>query len=196
MPQFRKLALLCVSLISFISLFGVTFAHAEKRQTAEHSYISCAMITSEYLTALQLYQRGVTLDTAQTSLPKVSRKAKQRLSQIYQLAENIGILNAYADINTNYSRCADKVFKQLGTPAHDQLEYGYYFCAGENKRRFEIILYSDRYMNLDKVVKKVADTHLSVAIQYFQLIEKEGLLAAFDYTANNLKACLGNLRAL
>jgi len=166
----------------------------KETERQNHDFISCSIISSEHLTTLQLYQRGVPLKTALESLPGISREAKQRVSYIYELAMNIGILNAYADINTNYTRCANLVFKKNGKPFIDEPNYGYYFCAGENKRRYEILLNTDRYMNLDKVIAKTPDTHIDVAISYFKLIEAKGLLAAFDFTANNLKACLNNLR--
>lgn len=158
-----------------------------------HSYISCAIISSEHLTALQLYQRGVSEQTALSSLPNLSRAARKRVSYLYQLANNIGVLNAYADINTNFTRCAAGVHKRIGVPAKDSSEYGYYFCAGENRIRFETLLYTDRYQNLEKVLEKTPDTHFDVAIDYFKLIQSKGLLAAFDLTANNLKACLNTL---
>ncbi|GEM_PF-1345246 len=183
--------------IALISLLFSADMHAEEALDGEklgHDFISCSIISSEHLTTLQLYQRGVPLETALESLPDISREAKKRVQFIYQLAKNIGILNAYADINTNFSRCANLVYKNSGKPFADQADYGYFFCAGENKRRFEIILYTDRYMDLDKVIEKAPDTHIDVAISYFKLIRAKGLLAAFDFTANNLKACLNNLR--
>ena len=168
--------------------------NTKENESPSHDFISCSIISSEHLTTLQLYQRGVPLKTALESLPGISREAKKRVTYIYELATNIGILNAYADINTNYARCANLVFKKIGKPFIDEPGYGYYFCAGENKRRYEILLNTDRYMNLDKVIAKTPDTHIDVAISYYKLIEGKGLLAAFDFTANNLKACLNNLR--
>lgn len=162
----------------------------------EQDYVSCSIITSEHLTTLQLYQRGVTLETALESLPRITRNGQKRVRYIYRLADGIGILNAYADINTNYARCSTQVYKQQGKPILDELNYGYYFCAGENKIRYEILLHTDRYMNLDRVLQKTPETHMNVAIEYFKLIENKGLLAAFDFTANNLKACLNNLQTV
>ena len=182
-------------LLAVISLlFSNQFAHAdEAKDSDQHTFLSCAIITSEYLTTLQLYQRGIPLQTALENLPKISRSAKARVSSIYELANNIGILNAYADINTNFSRCSYKVFQAKGTPAKDQLDYGYFYCSGENKVRFEIILNSDRYLTLDKVLQKTPDSHIQTAIDYFSLIANKGLLAAFDLMANNFKSCLTNL---
>lgn len=166
-----------------------------KAEEAEHSYISCAIISSEHLTTLQLYQRGVPLTEAIATLPRLSRAAEKRVRYVYELANNIGILNSYADINTNFARCSTLVYKKHGKPAIDQQEYGYYFCSGENKVRYEIILYTDRYQTLEKVIEKTPDSHLQTVIDYYKLIENKGILAAFDLTANNLKACLNRLQS-
>ncbi len=165
----------------------------EAGEAIAHSYVSCSNITAEHLTTLQLYQRGLPLEAALESLPGISRAAQQRVRYIYQLARYNGILNTYADVNTNYARCATKVHQQHGTPAVDLLDYGYYFCAGENKIRFEIILFIDKYHTLEKVLSKTPDSHSDIAMRYFRLVEAKGLLAAFDLTANNLKSCLNNL---
>jgi len=167
---------------------------SENPAVPEQSYISCSIITSEHLTTLQLYQRGLSLESALETLPNISRGAKKRVRYIYDLADSIGILNAYSDINTNYARCATKVYIQLGTPAQDKIDYGYYFCAGENKIRYEIILYINKYLTLEKVLESTPDTHSDVAMRYYRLISDKGLLSAFDFTANNLKSCLNNLR--
>ena len=181
---------LLVPLLTF--LCSHLFA-GDKGTAPSQDYISCAVITSEHLTTLQLYQRGVSLDVALSSLPKINREAKKRVHYIYSLAKKIGILNAYADINTNFARCSTLAYKIHGKPAKDFIDYGYYYCAGESKIRYEAILYTDRYMNLEKVIKKTPDTHIKVAIDYFKLIKNKGILAAFDLTANNLKSCINNL---
>ncbi len=157
-------------------------------------YLACSIITSEHLTTLQLYQRGLPLEAAKASLPNISKEAIKRVDYIYRLADRIGILNAYSDINTNFARCATLVYEQRDKPAVDQIDYGYYFCAGENKVRFEIILNHNKYHTLEKVLEHTPDSHSDVAIRYHKLIKQKGLLAAFDLTANNLKSCLNNLR--
>lgn len=156
------------------------------------SYASCALITSEYLTSLQLYQRGVSKDLALAELPRISRSAKTRLGYVYDLAKQQGLLNTYADINTNFARCSRQVYQQLGQPAQDSTDYGYYFCAGENKLRFEMILRGDQSLSRERYLALAPDSHLDIALRYYQLIQGKGLLAAFDYTANNLKSCLNN----
>ena len=161
-------------------------------ETIQFSYTACSNITSEHLTILQLYQRGVPQSLAVESLPRISKTAKKRVEYIYDLARQRGLLNTYSDINTNYARCATLVHKHHGIPAPDQNEYAFYFCAGENKRRFEIILHSDRSADETDLLAKTPPSHHGVAKKYYHLIRNKGLLAAFDYTANNLKACLNN----
>lgn len=183
-----------LGLALLLSLGKTATAATPENPPLSQDYISCAIITSEHLTSLQLYQRGVPVDLALESLPNIKGEAKKRVHYLYSLAKKIGILNTYADINTNFARCATLAYQQQGQPAADQVEYGYYFCAGENKIRYEIILYTDRYMDLDRVLKKTPDTHFKVAIDYYKLIEQKGILAAFDLTANNLKSCLVGLQ--
>jgi hypothetical protein len=156
----------------------------------KQTFLSCAIITSEHLTALQLYQRGLPRQLAMDSLPGISRDGKKRLEFVYDLAKRIGILNAYADINTNFARCATLVYELNGKPAPDLKEYAYYFCAGENKIRYEIILKLDRNFSFNEITNSLPSRYYDVVRTYTKLIENEGVLAAFDLTANNLKACL------
>tara|TARA_R110001592_G_scaffold137324_1_gene355236 strand:+ start:21433 stop:22056 length:624 start_codon:yes stop_codon:yes gene_type:complete len=156
----------------------------------KQSFLSCSIITSEHLTALQLYQRGLPKKLAIESLPSISRDGKKRLEYVYEWAKKIGILNAYADINTNYARCSTLVYEQNGRPAADLKEHAYYFCAGENKIRFEIILKLDKKMSMGEITNKLPSRYTQVTERYKRLINDKGMLAAFDLTANNLKACL------
>lgn len=187
----RFIALLLL-LVASLAFPGFAFADPSK-PAPTFSYTACSTITAEHLTALQLYQRGVTLEDALENLPRVSRSAEQRLQYIYDLIAQQGVLNTYSDINTNYARCATLVHREHGKPAIDQREYGYYYCAGENRIRFEIILTIDRFHTLEKVLDSTPESHHRTAVQYFNLTNAQGVLAAFDLTANNLKACLNNL---
>lgn len=156
----------------------------------KQSFLSCSLITSEHLTSLQLYQRGIPVDLAAESLPNISRDGKKRLEYVYGWAKRIGILNAYADINTNYARCATGVYQTSGKPAADQKEHAYYFCSGENKTRFEIILKLNQNMSLEEIKNSLPSRYHPIVNTYKALIDNKGSLAAFDLTANNLKACL------
>ena len=96
---------------------------SETAKNFKHSYLSCSIITSEHLTVLQLYQRGLPKQLAIESLPNITRAAKKRVKYVYDLAKKIGILNTYADINTNYARCSTAVFQIKGKPAPDHILY-------------------------------------------------------------------------
>lgn len=156
----------------------------------KQTHLSCAIITSEHLTALQLFQRGLPKDVAIESLPSISRQGRKRVDYVYKLAKRVGTLNAYSDINTNFARCSTLVHQSKGLPASDLAEYGYYYCSGENKLRFEIILMIDQGLSEETLKEKIPSTHHKILKRYQQLIVKKGNLAAFDLTANNLKACL------
>jgi len=162
----------------------------------EHSFLSCAIITSEYLTALQLLQRGVSLQEAQSSLPKISRNGKKRLKSLYESAKKHGVLNTYADIHTNLARCASLVYQRKGLPAKDTTEYGYYYCAGEDKARFEILLYLDKGYSEEKIKTLVNPKHYEQIDRLKSLVTQKGMLAAFDLLSNNLKACIANIQPL
>jgi len=157
--------------------------------TFEHNYISCAQSTVETLTIVQLAQRGLLESDALSELP-ARRPTKQRIKDIYALINKEGILNTYSFVNSNYARCARLVYEREGIPAKDLASYRYYFCAGENKIRYEILLHTNEKFDLDYVVSNTPDSHLDTAITYFNLAHQQGLLAAFDYTANNLKSCI------
>lgn len=163
---------------------------ATQAKTVKQTFLSCAIITSEHLTALQLFQRGLPMQLAIESLPGISRDGKKRLEFVYDLARRIGILNAYADINTNFARCSTLVYETNGKPAADLKEHAYYFCSGENKIRYEIILKLDRNFSVDEISKVLPSRYREVVLRYKNLIAEQGNLAAFDLTANNLKACL------
>jgi len=160
------------------------------KQNFKQSHLSCAIITSEHLTILQLFQRGLPKKLAIDSLPSISRGARKRVDYVYDLAKSIGVLNAYADINTNFARCSTLVHQIKGKPAVDQKERAYYFCSGENKLRFELILNINQQFSLDYIYKKIPASHYAVANNYKRLIDEKGVLAAFDLTANNLQSCL------
>lgn len=183
-----SLTILSISLASFA--IDNTDQNRSQETKVKQSFLSCSLITSEHLTGLQLYQRGLPKNLALEALPNISRDGKKRLDYIYEWAKRTGILNAYADINTNYARCATLVYEQNGRPAPDLKEHAYYFCAGENRIRYEMILKLDRKTPIKEIVVGLPKRYTQVAKRYEMLIDKQGLLAAFDLTANNLKACL------
>lgn len=189
--QIASLFIIALCLTSFsVCALDNTDNNSRQAVKVKQSFLSCSIITSEHLTALQLYQRGIPKKLAAESLPNISRDGKKRLAYIYDWVKKIGILNAYADINTNYARCSTLVYKQQGKPAADLKEHAYYFCSGENKIRYEIILKLDRNHSIQDITKDLPASYTKVAQRYKNLISNKGVLAAFDLTANNLKACL------
>jgi len=191
----KRLTYLCLFIsIALMSPLTLALDNQNKptmqAKPVKQTFLSCAIITSEHLTALQLFQRGLPMQLAIDSLPAISRDGKKRLEFVYNLAKRIGILNAYADINTNFARCATLVYEASGKPAADLKENSYYFCSGENKIRFEIILKLDRQFSVREITKDLPSRYRAVVLRYKKLIEEQGNLAAFDLTANNLKACL------
>lgn len=186
---FRTLIIVLLASVSHASN-----APSKVKETFRHTFMSCSLITSEHLTALQLYQRGLPLGAALKELPNISDEAKQRVRYLYDTAQKTGILNTYSDINTNYARCARLVYDVNGKPEPALREHGYYFCSGENKIRFEILLLLDAGKAPGEIMKSIPDSHFHVVNQYQKLIKDKGTLAAFDFTANNLKACLQRLQ--
>lgn len=172
-----------------------TYAEINKnfKEDFKQSFLSCAIITSEHLTVLQLYQRGLPKELAIESLPNITRAAKERVKYVYDLAKKIGILNAYADINTNFARCATMVRQVNGIPAADLKEYQYYFCSGENKIRFETLLMANQGTKPPELLAAFPRKYAATVINLYQLIASRGMLAAFDLTANNLKSCLNQI---
>ena len=205
LPSFTVIVLACLTLLSQacyaeqISQPNSTSKQKTSGDLSEYqsrfkqTHLSCAVISSEHLTALQLYQRGLPRKLAIESLPSISREGKKRLDYVYQLATRIGVLNAYADINTNFSRCSTLVHQYRGRPAPDLAEHAYYYCSGENKLRYEIILYIDKGLSQEELKQTIPESHHSVLRNYHRLIRRKGTLAAFDLTANNLKACIAQI---
>ena len=85
------------------------------------------------------------------------------------------------------------VHQVKGKPAADLKEHSYYYCAGENKIRFEILLRANKGQSLEKLVSSFPRRYEATVINLHELIRSKGALAAFDLTANNLKACLNQI---
>jgi len=184
---------LSILIFSLFSHTAYSTSNDEVKAKFKQSFLSCSVITSEHLTVLQLYQRGIPRDLAIAELPNITRAAKERVKYVYDLAKKIGILNAYADINTNFARCSTMVHQVNGTPAADLKEHNYYYCAGENKIRFEALLMINQNKSLKKLIPSFPRKYETTIINLYQLINSKGTLAAFDLTANNLKACLNQI---
>ncbi len=181
------------ALTSLLLLFSISTVAIEK--DASHSYQSCSMITAELLTTTQLYGRGIPLDLLIKSLPDLSKQGENRVRNVYQSLTTSDLLSSYSAINSDYAKCAKKVHSQRGKPKPTAIEYGYYFCAGENKLRYEIALAIYLKASKEEVIPQLPRSRQDIGSHYFDLAEQSGLEAVFDLMANNLKQCLNQIPA-
>lgn len=185
-------ALLAVLIIQ-LSLFSISTEADEN--DASHSYQSCSIITAELLTTTQLYGQGIPLDLLIKSLPDLSEQGELRVRNAYQSLKTSDLLSSYSAINSDYAKCAKKVYSQRGKPKPTAIEYGYYFCAGENKLRYEIALAIYLKAGKEEVIPQLPRSRQNIGSHYFDLAEKSGLEAVFDLMANNLKQCINQIPA-
>lgn len=159
---------------------------------AHHSYESCSLITSEYLTVLQLASRGLQGDTLKETLPGISKEAARRVDALLAMAREDGLIDTYSIINSEYAKCARDVFREMGVPPEGSREAHFYHCAGENKVRYEIALATLVGASMAEVIPQLRARHQPVARAIYELHHAEGELAVFDSLATELKHCLNN----
>ncbi len=157
---------------------------------ASQSFESCSMITSEYLTVLQLMSRGFDRDTLMADLPDISERAQARVHSLFAMAETAGLTESYSRINAEYARCAQGVYRHHGTPTAGSREAHFHFCAGENKVRYDIVMAAVIGADLSEVTPQLSAQHRPVASALFDLHRSEGPLIVFDELASELKQCL------
>ena len=185
---FQFIQTLCIIILALLSKQALSDENKLK-----HSYQSCTMITTELLTTIQLYEKGIPLDALLESLPNSSKEGRKRVQLTYQLAEKSGTLSSYSTINSDYAKCAKKVFSHQGKPPSTSVEYGYYFCSGENKLRYEVALSIYLKANREDVIPQLPRSRQQIAQHYFNLADKEGIEALFDLMASSLKHCVNQL---
>jgi len=159
----------------------------------KHSYQSCTIITTELLTTAQFYNRGIPLEELIESLPNISPQGKKKVTSTYERIQQSDLLSTYSAINSDYAKCAKQVHANQGKPSYGSQEYGYYYCAGENKLRYEIILSIFLKQSKDNVIPQIPRSRRDIAVHYFDLAEKEGLEAVFDFMASSLKHCVSQI---
>lgn len=158
--------------------------------SAQHSYQSCTVITTELLTAAQFYNRGVPLPELIESLPDISPQGRSKLQSTYDLIKQTDLLSTYSAINSDYAKCAKQVYANQGKPPIGTTEHGYYFCSGENKLRYEIILAIFLKQTKEDVLPQVPKMRRDIANHYYDIANKKGLEAVFDLMASSLKHCV------
>ncbi|MDC0663311.1 hypothetical protein [Marinobacter sp. SS21] len=157
---------------------------------AAQSFESCSMITSEYLTVLQLMSRGFGRDTLMANLPEISEPAQARVNSLFSMVETDGLTESYSRINAEYSSCAKGVYQARGTPATGSREAHFYFCAGENKVRYEIVMAAVIGADRADVTPQLPPQYRPTVNALFDLHRSEGPLTVFDELASELKKCL------
>lgn len=184
-----------LSLTQTLSISTLTLLLSLQASAAdtEHSFQSCTIITTELLTTIQFYEKGIPLELLIESLPDLSKEGEKRVRLSYQLAEQSTPLSSYSTINSDYAKCAKTVFSKHGKPKPTSIEYGYYFCSGENKLRYEIALSIYLKAKKEEVIPQLPKNRQQVGIHYFNLAEKESLESVFNLMANSLKHCVNQL---
>lgn len=157
---------------------------------AEQSFESCSLITSEYVTVLQLASRGLSGEVLKNTLPGLSEEAEQRINALLQMADTEGLAETYATVNSEYARCAAGVFKENGLPERPSREAHFHFCAGENKVRYEVLLAALIGAPEEKVLSQLRPQHRQAGATIYRLHRSQGDLAVFDSLGTELKYCL------
>ncbi|UZE97722.1 hypothetical protein [Alkalimarinus alittae] len=176
-----------------VLLLLLSITNLSAKENIKHSYQSCTIITTEMLTTAQFYNRGIPLNELIESLPNLSSQGEKKVRSTYKLIEESDLLSAYSAINSDYAKCAKQVHTDQGKPSFNSPEYGYYFCAGENKLRYEIILAIFLKQTKENVIPQIPKSRRNIAIHYFDLAEAEGLEAVFDLMASSLKYCINQI---
>lgn len=163
---------------------------ASKTDAAGESFESCAMITSEYLTILQLHQKGFTAAQLKASLPEISAQGKKDVDALYSVIERDGIVPTYANINGRYTHCAKQVFDRHGKPPRGSREEHFYFCAGENKLRYQVVLAAYLGGKEKDILPQLPEDRRDLAKSLISMAHKDGYQKTFNLLASQLKRCI------
>jgi hypothetical protein len=167
---------------------NTTLANDEALQSFE----TCSLITSEYLTVLQLASRGFEQEALKDNLPGISDRARNRVDALYEMIRQDGLTETYSTIHSEYARCARKVYQRTGLPPQGTREAHFHFCAGENKVRYEIAMAAFVNAPLEEVRRQLHPQHQQVAETIYKMHGEEGVTAVLDSLASELKFCINN----
>lgn len=179
----------CLALIAAAMLLP-TPGHAESGKPAGESYETCSMITSEYLTIVQLHQKGFSADQLKASLPGITAQGKKDVDALYRALKRDGVVPTYANIDGRYTQCAKRVFDKHGKPPKGSREEHYYFCAGENKIRYQVVLASYLGGTEKEILPQLPEGRRDLATSLIAMAKKDGYEQAFDLLATQLKQCI------
>jgi hypothetical protein len=160
---------------------------------SDQNYESCSLITSEYLTVLQLSGRGLDADLLTESLPDISTKAISRVRALLKLVDNTGLSETYSTIYSEYITCAKAVYKRHGTPVSGTREERFYHCAGENKIQYEISMAAIIGAEQNAVIDQLPASHTQMVRNIFALHKERGSDVLLDSLASELKHCINKI---
>lgn len=191
MPDAPAKVLLALALC--LPMSGLQAAgRAPETAFSQQSYETCSLITSEYVTVLQLIQRGFDRTALVNSLPDISQPARQRVAALYDTVQREGLEQTYAAVNAEYARCAHAVHDRVGQPARSHREGHFHFCAGENKVRYQVLTAAMGGASGSDILPQLNPIHRPTARALLRLYENEGALRVFSTLADELKHCINN----
>ena len=154
------------------------------------SYEVCSMIASQYLTTIQLLQKGFAPQILKKTLPGLTDQGAHRIDSLQQQVERSGVTETYSGVNARYARCASQVHEQRGQPKPGTRQHHFYVCAGENKVRYEILLAALAGGQLEEIREQLAPPHRKAASRIFQRLRESDVETVFSELASELKVCL------
>lgn len=181
-------------IISFSLLFSFVIPDNAKAYSEQNqSFKKCALGATEMITVTQLFHKGLSLNETLSSLPGLNSDAKERIRVTWNGIEKDGLLSTYSQINSRFAQCAKEAYQSSGKPAFGSEEYGYYYCSGENKKRYEIILAIHVGGKPEEVIPQVHPSHQPVAEYYYAQHASHGTEALFDMLGDSLKSCINQI---
>ena len=193
MPVSRVLSTAQLPVLRWIWLAALAIASfSSASERGGQSYESCSLITSEYITVLQLINQGFKEEQLAVSLPGLTPEARQRMAKLYSAVRNDGLEETFSAVNSEYARCARSVYRSEGAPAPVTREGHFYFCAGENKVRYEILMASIVGGQPEEIVRQLSDIHKPTGRALIELHRNQGTLAVFNALGDELKFCINN----
>jgi hypothetical protein len=183
-PVFYLIACLCLPLS----------AHALAADASStQSYESCSVITGEYLTILQLSGRGLSAEILTESLPDISEDAARRAKALARLVQENGLTETYSTIYSEYATCAKNVYENHGIPESGSREDHFFYCAGENKIRYEISVAAIIGAEPADVISQLPPGYGKIVRDIFSLQQSAGSDVLFDTLATELKHCINGV---
>jgi len=178
-------------IVGLASLFAFPLqAREETGFPSGASYEACSMIASQYLTTIQLLQKGFDPQILKETLPGLTDQGARRIDSLRQQIERSGTTETYSGVNARYARCASKVHEQRGQPDPGTRQHHFYVCAGENKVRYEILLAALAGGQPGEIREQLAPPHRKAANRIFQRLRESNVETVFSELASELKVCL------